>query len=119
MWLMKTLIIFAVILGILFLYFVARSETSLIVKGGDEVRPGGIDISKLVLDKVNEMNFQVLNDKNAQMLGEGIINDSLPSLINKIKNDAGDLVSKAINKVSEAVRNPIEEKVNEILCPKN
>ncbi len=116
---MKTLIIFAVILGILFIYFVARSETSLIVKGGDEVKPGGIDIPKLILGKVKEMDFQVLNDKNAQMLGEGIINDLLPSLINKIKNDAGDLVSKAINKVSEAVRNPIEEKVNEILCPKN
>jgi len=116
---MKTLIIFAVILGILFIYFVARSETSLIVKGGDEVKPGGIDIPKLVLDKANEMNFQVLNDKSAQILGSDTISSSVPLLIDKIKNDAGDLVSKAINKVGETIKNPIEDKVNEILCPKN
>ncbi len=113
---MKTLVILAVILGILFLYFIVKAEKSFVIKG-NEVAPSGIDIPKLILDKAKEIKFQVTNNKNAQILGSDIINDSGPAFINKIKTDAGNLISKTVNKISESIKSPIENKINEVLCP--
>ena len=107
---MKTLIILAVILGILFLYFVVKAEKSFVIKG-NEVVPSGIDIPKLILDKVKGIKSQIL--------GNEVIGDSGPGrgFINNITTDVKDLVSKTINKVSESIKNPIENKIQEIICP--
>lgn len=104
---MKTLIILAVILGILFLYFIVKAEKSFIIKG-NEVTPIGIDIPKLILDKTS------------QILGNDVIggSESASALFNKIKTDAGNLVSKTADKISESIKNPIENKINEVICPK-
>ena len=107
---MKTLIILAVILGILFLYFVVKAEKSFVIKG-NEVVPSGIDIPKLILDKVKGIKSQIL--------GNEVIGDSGPGrgFINNITTDVKDLVSKTINKVSESIKSPIENKIQEIICP--
>lgn len=114
---MKTLAILAVILGVLFLYFMVKAEKSFVIKG-NEVVPIGIDIPKLILDKAKEIKSQVTNNKNAQILDSDIINDSGPAFINKIKTDAGNLISKTVDKISESIKSPIENKINEFLCPK-
>ena len=115
---MKTLAILAVILGVLFLYFIVKAEKSFVIKG-NEVVPSGIDIPKLILDKAKEIQFQVTNNKNAQILGSDIISDSGPTFIDKIKTNADDLISKTVDKMSESIKSPIENKINEVFCPTN
>jgi len=105
---MKTLVIVAVILGILFLYFIVKTEKSFVIEGS-EVVPGGIDIPKVILDKAKEIKSQIL--------GNDVISDSGPGFINNITADVKDLVSKTVDKVSESIKSPIENKINEILCP--
>lgn len=114
--LMKTLAIFAVILGILFLYFIVKAEKSLVIKG-NEVVPIGIDIPKLIIDKVRGIKSQV-TDKNAQVLGSDIVSNLGQGFINNIVTDAKNLVSKTVDKIKESVKSPIENKINEFLCPK-
>ena len=109
---MKTLIILAVILGILFLYFIVKAEKSFVIKG-NEVIPGGIDIPKLILDKVRGIKPQVLNN---DVIGNAV-SDSGRGFINNITTDAKDLVSKTIDTISESIKSPIENKINEFLCP--
>ncbi len=113
---MKTLAILAVILGILFLYFVVKAEKSFVIKGGEAV-PGGINIPKLILDKAREIKSQIANNKNIQVLGNDVIGDSGQGFVNNMIADAKDLVSKTVDKISESIKSPIENKVNEILCP--
>ncbi len=119
---MKTLAVLAVILGILFLYFIVKAEKSFVIKG-NEVVPGGIDISKLILDKAIKIKSLIVGDKNTKVVGDSaitdseIITDSGLAFINKIKTDVGNLVSKTVDKISESVKNPIENKINEFLCP--
>ena len=107
---MKTLIILAVILGILFFYFVVKAEKSFVIKG-NEVVLGGVDIPKLILDKVKGIKSQIL--------GNEVIGDSGPGrgFINNITTDVKDLVSKTVDKVSESIKSPIENKIQEIICP--
>jgi len=109
---MKTLIILAVILGILFLYFIVKAEKSFIIKG-NEVIPGGIDIPKLILDKVRGIKPQVLNN---DVIGNAV-SDSGRGFINNITTDAKDLISKTVDKINESIKSPIENKINEFLCP--
>ena len=113
---MKTLVILAVILGILFLYFIVKAEKSFVIKG-NEVVPLGINIPKLILDKVGEIKSQIANNKNIQVLGNDAISDSGRGFINNIITDAKVLVSKTVDKISESVKSPIENKINEVLCP--
>lgn len=101
---MKTLVILAVILGVLFLYFIVKAEKSFVIKG-NEVVPGGIDIPKLILDKAREIKSQIANS------GSGL------GFIGSITTDAKDLISKTIDKISESIKSPIENKINEIICP--
>ncbi len=109
---MKTLAILAVILGILFLYFIVKAEKSFIIKG-NEVVPGGIDIPKLILDKIGGIKPQILgNDAINNAVG-----GSGHGFINNITTDVKDLISKTVDKISESVKSPIENKINEFLCP--
>ncbi len=109
---MKTLVILAVILGILFLYFIVKAEKSFVIKG-NEVVPSGIDIPKLILDKIGGIKPQVLNN---DVIGNAV-SDSGQGFINNITTDAKDFVSKTVDKISESIKNPIENKINEVLCP--
>jgi len=112
---MKTLVILAVILGILFLYFVVKAEKSFVIKGSELV-PGGINIPKLILDKIKGIKPQVLNNVNNDVIGN-VVSDSGRGFINNITTDVKDLVSKTIDTISESVKSPIENKINEFLCP--
>ena len=79
--------------------------------------PAGIDIPKLILDKAKEIKSQIANNKNIQVLGNDVIGDSGQGFISNITNDAKDLVSKTVDKINELVKSPIENKINEFLCP--
>ncbi|OGD41782.1 hypothetical protein A2567_00910 [Candidatus Azambacteria bacterium RIFOXYD1_FULL_42_11] len=107
---MKTLIILGIILGILSLYFVVNTEKSISIKG-NEVVPGGIDIPKIVLENIlpkfiNQDNG-LLNNVNIKNLAENI----------KDNISIGDLTAKALNKITDSIKTPIENKINEVLCP--
>lgn len=112
---MKTLIILAVILGILFFYFIS-TEKSLIK--GSEVVPGGVDIPKLILDKVRGIKSQITNE-DIKTIGDNTISDSEQGqgFVNNIITGAKNLVSKAVTKIGESVKDPIENKIQEIVCP--
>ncbi len=101
---MKTLVILAVILGVLFLYFIVKAEKSFVIKG-NEVVPSGIDIPKLILDKA------------AQVLGNNVIGDSGQGFINNMTADVKDLTSKAAYKINESIKSSVENKINEVICP--
>ncbi len=105
---MKTLLILAVILGILFLYFIVKTEKSFVIKG-NEVVPSGIDIPKLILDKVKGIKPQILGNEVVGGSGQGFINN--------ITTDAKDLISKTIDKISESIKSSVENKINEVICP--
>ena len=115
---MKTLAILAIILGVLFLYFIVKAEKSFVIKG-NEVVPLGINIPKLILDKAKEIKSKIDNNKKIQILGNDVISDSGPGrgFINNITTDAKDFVSKTVDKISESIKSPIENKINEFLCP--
>ena len=101
---MKTLAILAVILGVLFLYFIVKAEKSFVIKG-NEVVPLGINVPKLILDKAKEIKSQIAD------------NDSGRGFINNVITEAKGFVSKTVDKISESVKSPIENKINEFLCP--
>ncbi|MBI5079567.1 hypothetical protein HZB06_02800 [Candidatus Wolfebacteria bacterium] len=92
---MKTLLILAVILGVLFFYFVAKSERTLITKG-NELIPGGVNIPKLIFDKAGEIKSRIVNLTNAENVGSGAVSE----FFDKIKNTAEDLVTKTVNTMS-------------------
>lgn len=109
---MKTLIIVAIILGIAFLFFVAKAEKSLTITGNEVVPAGIINVPKAFLDKVNEMSFKISNGgENGKLINLEPI--STDNIISGVK----DFISGTINKITETIKAPIEDKVNSLLCP--
>ena len=98
---MRTLVILAIILGIVFLFFVAKAEKSLTIMGNEVVPAGLINAPRVLLDKIgNLINLE-------------------PNSTNNIISGAKNLISNTIDKISEAIKTPIKEKINSILCPQN
>ena len=50
-------------------------------------------------------------------MSNNVIGDSGQGFINNIITDAKDLVSKTIDKISESIKSPIENKINEYSLP--
>ena len=108
---MKTLVILFIVLGIVFLYFVAGAEKSLIIKN-DEVSPNGIIIPELITNKIQE-----IKSKGGVIGGNfgspsGFMNDAI--------NGVKDLASKAVNNIGDMIKSPIspiQNKIQEIICP--
>ena len=106
---MKTLVIIGIILTVLFIYFVVKAEKSFVIRG-DEVVPSGIDIPKLILNKISGgIKSQISSDNTVGGSGQG--------LTSNIITGAKDLISKTVDKINESVKNPIENKINEVFCP--
>ena len=110
---MKALTIMAIILGVAFIFFVAKAERSLVITAGDEVVPAGlINVPKALLDKVNEMGFEISNS------GEiGNLVNLEPISTDNIVAGTKDFISSTIDKIKETIKAPIEDKVHEVLCP--
>ncbi|MFH1990368.1 MAG: hypothetical protein ABIJ19_00740 [Patescibacteria group bacterium] len=110
---MKALTIVAIILGVAFIFFVAKAERSLVITAGDEVVPAGlVNIPKALLDKVNEMGFKISNS------GEiGNLVNLEPISTDIIVAGTKEFISSTIDKIKETIKAPIEDKVNEVLCP--
>lgn len=107
---MKTLIILLIISGILFAYFVVNADKSIFVRGG-EVTPIGTDIPKLILNKVKKVLPNLINNNSKQSAG-GIIGSVQPGIDGMIK-----LGVDAIKNQVNSVKDLIENKINETLCP--
>ena len=115
---MKTLTIIAIILGVAFLFFVAKAERSLIITGNEVIPAGLTDVPKVFLDKVSELKSKLLGSTGILDNGGEIGNMVTgPIFTNNIIAGAKDLISKTIGKIIETIKTPIEDKVNEILCP--
>ena len=104
---MKTLVILAVILAVFAAYFVFNTEKSISVKGGGAM-PAGVDIAKFILN-------QALNQSETI---KPKINDLLQSgLTEEIKLKAGEIKNKILDKAVNLIKMPIENKVQELICP--
>ena len=112
---MKTLTIIAVILGIAFLFFVARAEKFFVINGNEVIPAGITNVPKMLLDKVNEMRFKISD--SAGNGGIGNLVNLEPISTNNIVLGAKDFISGTINKITEIIKTPIEDKINDILCP--
>jgi len=112
---MKILIILAVILGVLFLYFAVNAEKAFIVKN-DEVSLGGIDVPKTLLNAVQGIGSRIAGG-NFKLPGDNAIGNLLPGFSNNIVSDSKDFISNATDKIGEAITKPIENKIQEIICP--
>ena len=113
---MKALTIVAIILGVAFIFFVAKAERSLVITAGDEVVPAGlVNIPKALLDKVGEMGFKI-----SDSVGNGGIGNLVnlePISTDNIVAGTKEFISSTIDKIKETIKAPIEDKVNEVLCP--
>ena len=99
---MKTLAIFAIILGVGFLYFVAKAERSIVINGNEVIPAGIVNLPKTLLDKASE---------TIGKLSSG--NQGIGDIVTGSKN----LISKTVGKLIEIIKTPIEDKVNSFLCP--
>src|SRR3989344_3780112 len=106
---MKTLIIFFVLLGIVFFYFVANTEKSVTLMN-DEVTPvGGRKLSETISGAIS--GLRTVNDSGSET-GAGAA-----PIVNQVINKTKELAGKAIDKAENLIKNPIENKINEIFCP--
>lgn len=120
---MKTLLaVFAVILGIIFLYFVVNAEKSILVNGS-EVTPTGTDIPKLILNKAKELatfftGGEVKNSADSAVnTFQPKITDLIQTGVEEFKNKAENLISGVASKITDLIKDPIKNKINEVLCP--
>lgn len=105
---MKTLVILAIILGILAMYFVFNTEKSISLKGGGNAIPAGVDIAKFILS-------QALNQSETI---KPKINDILQSgLTGEIKSKIGEIKDTILDEAVGLIKRPIENKINEAFCP--
>ncbi len=112
---MKTLTIIAIILGVAFLFFVAKAEKSFIIDGNEAIPAGLTGMPKALLDKANEIKSKLLDSgKNGEI---GNLINLEPISTNNIVADAKNFISGTIDKITETIKNPIEDKINEVLCP--
>ncbi|GEM_PF-2890582 len=122
---MKTLVIVAVILAVLSLYFIVNADKSILVKGS-EVLPAGTDIAKFILKKAKDLISQTgTGNVLKSSSGNNIIDASLPVITDKIKtgvetikSEANNLIPEVLNKATDLIKNPIENKIIETFCPR-
>ena len=118
---MKTLVILFIVLGIVFLYFIASAEKSLIIKN-DEVTLKGVNIPKLIINKAGEIKSRITGvGKGSQILsnGGGVIGNLTPppTFVNDAVNSVKGFVSGIVDKAGDSIKSPIENKIQEIICP--
>ena len=109
---MKTLIIVAIILGVAFIFFVARAEKSFIINGNEVIPASLTNIPKMLLNKAGEIKSRILDNG-----GTGNLINLEPNSTGNIISEAKDFISGAINKITATIKAPIEDKISEILCP--
>src|SRR3989344_9506534 len=104
---MKTLVILAIILTILAVYFVLNTEKSFSVKGlyddnaskvGNAL-PAGTDAVKLILNKIKNINPKITDSK---VIESGIVD--------KIKSTIGDVKDKILKGSVSLIKEPIKNK---------
>ena len=120
---MKTLVIIIVILVVLSLYFVVNADRSILVKGS-EVLPAGTDIARLILNKAKDLISQINAGNVLKSSSGNIVDASYPAVtdkikagIEKIKVETNKLIPKVLDKTTDLIKNPIENKIIETFCP--
>lgn len=114
---MKTLVILAIILAIIAVYFVFNTEKSISIGGGGNAIPAGIDIAKLILsqalNQVKKINPEAVNSING-VYGSGVTQFKLAE---EIKSKIGEVKDKILDKAVDLIKTPVENKVSELFCP--
>lgn len=110
---MKTLMILLVILGVIFLYFVINAEKSITIGKNGEIIPVGIDIPRFIFNKAKETLPKLINSGDVQIPEP----DSIKNIAENVKYKIKDLTIQALNKITDSIKAPIENKINEVLCP--
>ncbi|OGD25726.1 hypothetical protein A2819_02400 [Candidatus Azambacteria bacterium RIFCSPHIGHO2_01_FULL_40_24] len=114
---MKTLIILAIILAILAIYFVFNTEKSLSLQDRGNAIPAGIDIGKSILNQVlnqaKKINPKIVNSDNG-VDGSGVMQSKLTE---EIKSKIGDIKDRILDETVNLIKTPIENKTSELFCP--
>lgn len=105
---MKTLVTLAIILAIFSVYFIFNTEKSISVKGN--ALPTGTDIAALILKKVKNIDPKIKLD--------GISKSKIADIIklDEIKLKVGDIKNKIIEESGNLIKEPIKNKINDVLC---
>lgn len=119
---MKKFIIISIILGVFTAYFIFNTEKSISIKGGGNAIPAGIDLAKFILNKAKTIiepdkiignitsNINKTYDNNP-------IKESQSNITEEIKSRAGEIKNKILNEGINLIKQPIENKINEVFCP--
>lgn len=118
---MKTLLIIGIILAILAVYFVLKTEKSISVEGGGGgVITAGVDIPKFILSKFKN----IIPNNTTENIIDNIKNKKLnniteSNLTDKIKSKIGDIKDKIVDGSINLIKDPIKNKLNEVICNKD
>lgn len=115
---MKTFIIISIILGVFTVYFIFNTEKSISIKGGENAIPVGIDLARFILDKAKTI---IEPDKIISINNKTYDNNQTKELqsniTEEIKSKAGEIKNKILNEGINLIKQPIENKINEVFCP--
>lgn len=116
---MKTLIIFSVILAIFAAFFIFNVEKSVSVKGGGNAIPAGVDIAEFISNQVEKIKAGDIISNLTSNDRKDKISDIIQSkIIGGIKSKIGEIKNKISKEGVDLIKKPIENKVNEMFCPK-
>lgn len=114
---MKTLLVIGIILAILAAYFVLNTEKSFSVKGDGDAIPAGIDVARIILNKVRN----IIPNNTTENIIDNIKNQKLSNvtesnLADKIKSKIGDIKDKILDGSINLIKDPIKNKLSEVIC---
>lgn len=120
---MKILLIIGIILAILAVYFVLKTEKSFSVKGDGGVISAGVDIPKLILNKVKKLIPNTTGNTASSIIDkvknqkENNIFES--EIVKEIKSKIGETKDKILEESVNSIKNPIKNKLSEVICSKD
>lgn len=120
---MKLLLIITIILAILAVYFVLNTEKSFSVKGDGGVIPAGVDIPRLILNKVKNIipntAGNIANNIVNKVKNPGRSNLFQSDIASEIRSSVGEIKNKILEESINLVKDPIKNKINETFCSKD
>lgn len=116
---MKILAILSIILGVFTVYFVLNAEKSILIKGGENAIPAGIDVAKFILDKAKTVEpgkiiNDIFGDSNENIDAENILNSDMAR---EIKSKIEGIKNRVLSEGIDLVKKPIQNKAGELFCP--
>lgn len=120
---MKKFIIISIILGVFTVYFIFNTEKSISIKDRGNAIPVGIDLAKLILNKAktiiepDKIISNITSNINNKTSDNNLIKESQSNITEEIKSKAEEIKDKIFNEGINLIKQPIENKINEVFCP--